>query len=87
MTLLVRKQHDMRDGTCLLFILAMLTGGAHRLAGQNMGIGTSSPTAKLEVAGGDAKIYGLTVRRGSGSATKVRWIIIALRMDHLYTFW
>ena len=33
----------------------------------NVGIGTSTPTAKLEVASADAKIHGLTVGRGGGS--------------------
>ena len=32
----------------------------------NIGIGTTSPTYKFELAGFDAKIYGLTVGRGSG---------------------
>jgi hypothetical protein len=33
----------------------------------NLGIGTTTPTVKLELAGSDAKIYGLTIGRGSGS--------------------
>lgn len=33
----------------------------------NLGIGTTSPTAKLELAGSDAKIHGLTLGRGNGS--------------------
>lgn len=33
----------------------------------NIGIGTSSPTAKLELVGGDAKANGLTIGLGSGS--------------------
>jgi hypothetical protein len=32
-----------------------------------LGLGTTTPTVKLELAGGDAKIYGLTIGRGSGS--------------------
>ncbi len=35
----------------------------------NVGIGTSSPTAKLEVAEGDAKIHGLTIGVGNGNFT------------------
>ena len=35
--------------------------------GGNLGIGTTTPTVKLELAGSDAKIYGLTVGRGGGS--------------------
>ena len=34
---------------------------------QNVGIGTSSPSALLEVSGGDAKINGLTIGKGSGN--------------------
>ena len=34
--------------------------------GGNIGIGTSTPTAKLQVAGGDANINGLTVGKGTG---------------------
>ena len=34
--------------------------------GTNVGIGTSSPTTKLEVTGGDAKINGITVGKGGG---------------------
>jgi len=33
----------------------------------NVGIGTSAPTAALQVSGGDAKINGLTIGLGSGS--------------------
>lgn len=33
----------------------------------NVGIGTSSPTAKLEVVGGDTKINSITVGRGGGN--------------------
>lgn len=35
--------------------------------GGNLGIGTTNPTVKFELAGSDAKIHGLTVGRGSGS--------------------
>jgi hypothetical protein len=35
--------------------------------GGNLGIGTTTPTVKFELAGSDAKIYGLTLGRGSGS--------------------
>jgi hypothetical protein len=35
----------------------------------NVGIGTSSPTKKLEVANSDALIYGLTVGRGAGAVS------------------
>ncbi|HTK82778.1 MAG TPA: tail fiber domain-containing protein [Bacteroidota bacterium] len=38
--------------------------------GGNVGIGTSTPTAKLEVSGGDAKINSLTIGHGSGSGTQ-----------------
>lgn len=37
------------------------------LKAQNVGIGTLSPTALLEVAGGDARINGLAVGRGLGN--------------------
>lgn len=33
----------------------------------NVGIGTTNPTSKLEVAGGDAKINNITVGKGAGS--------------------
>jgi hypothetical protein len=33
----------------------------------NLGIGTETPSVKFELAGSDAKIYGLTVGRGAGS--------------------
>lgn len=32
----------------------------------NLGIGTTTPTVKFELAGSDAKIYGLTIGRGKG---------------------
>ncbi len=35
----------------------------------NIGIGTTSPTYKFELAGFDAKIFGLTVGRGSGGVS------------------
>ena len=35
--------------------------------GTNVGIGTATPTAKLDVVGGDAVINGVTVGRGSGN--------------------
>ena len=34
---------------------------------QNVGIGTSNPTALLEVAGGDAKVNSLLIGRGGGN--------------------
>jgi len=37
------------------------------LTAQNIGIGTASPSALLEVAGGDAKINGVAVGRGLGN--------------------
>ena len=43
----------------------------------NVGIGTSSPLAKLDVFGGDAKINGLTIGRGNGnnSTNTVLWFL------------
>jgi hypothetical protein len=38
-----------------------------RLTSTGLGIGTSSPSKKLEVANSDALIYGLTVGRGNGA--------------------
>ena len=35
----------------------------------NVGIGTSSPAKKLDVSGGDASIYGITVGRGAGAVS------------------
>jgi hypothetical protein len=40
-----------------------------RLTSTGLGIGTSSPTKKLEVANSDALIYGLTVGRGAGAVS------------------
>ena len=36
-------------------------------SGGDIGIGTSTPTKRLEVVGSDALINGLTIGRGSGS--------------------
>jgi len=40
-----------------------------RLTSTGLGIGTSSPSKKLEVANSDALIYGLTVGRGAGAVS------------------
>lgn len=36
-------------------------------AGTSVGIGTSTPSAKLEVSGGDAIVNGILVGRGGGN--------------------
>lgn len=46
---------------------AIITERMRILANGNVGIGTSTPSAKLEVAGGDAIINGITVGRGPGN--------------------
>ena len=64
------------SGTYPDFTIASGTGSLNQWASNgtalyynsgNIGIGTNSPTAKLEVAGGDANINGLTVGIGGGS--------------------
>ncbi|MCK5833789.1 tail fiber domain-containing protein, partial [bacterium] len=53
-------QFRITDETVAQARLAINTDG-------NVGIGTTTPSAKLEVADGDALIYGITVGRGSGA--------------------
>jgi hypothetical protein len=45
-----------------------ITSGSNVYCNSNVGIGIQNATAKLEVAGGDAKINGLTVGTGGGNS-------------------
>lgn len=61
-TLFMQKKLLPAALTVLLFCLSFLPGHA-----QNVGIGTASPSALLEVAGQDAKINGIMVGKGGGN--------------------
>lgn len=50
--------------------ITLRTNNAERMritAAGSVGIGTSAPTARLDVSGADARVHGLTVGRGAGS--------------------
>src|SRR5437870_11011562 len=63
---MIKTQTVMKKIFCLLLIVIATV----EIKAQNVGIGTITPTAKLEVSGGDAKVNTMTVGLGNnGIAT------------------